>query len=110
MPPTPPPGILEPFLAAADAAASTRPEVDAEIARELMAEAAGVLHDSLALDHLDGHDLPIVVAALADDLTAPDPGAAVRARAAAVPDGDPDLHDPEGVRGAYLVAVQVLGL
>ena len=34
-------------------------------ARELMAEAAGMLHDSLALDHLDEHDLPQVVAALA---------------------------------------------
>ena len=38
MPSTAPPGILEPFLAAADAAASSRPDVDAETARELMAE------------------------------------------------------------------------
>ncbi len=110
MPSTPPPGILEPFLAAADAAASLRPDVDAETARELMAEAASMLHDSLALDHLDEHDLPQVVAALAADLTAVDPGAAVRARAAAVAEDDPALHDPDGVRGTYLVAVQVLGL
>ncbi|MBD3925540.1 hypothetical protein IEZ26_12965 [Nocardioides cavernae] len=109
MPSTPPPGILEPFLAAADAAASSRPDVDAETARELMAEAASMLHDSLALDHLDEHDLPQVVAALAADLTAVDPGAAVRDRAAAAGD-DPALHDPDGVRGAYLVVVQVLGL
>ena len=68
------------------------------------------LHDSLALDHLDEHDLPQVVAALAADLTAVDPGAAVRARAAAVAEDDPALHDPDGVRGTYLVAVQVLGL
>ena len=38
MPSTAPPGILEPFLAAADAAASSRPDVDAETAREVMAE------------------------------------------------------------------------
>ena len=107
---TPPPAILEPFLAAADAATATRPDVDAETARELMAEAAGLLHDSLALDHLDEHDLPRVVAALAADLTSADPGAAVRTRAAAVDPDDPDLHDADGVRGAYLVAAQVLGL
>lgn len=110
MPSTAPPGILEPFLAAADAAASSRPDVDAETAREVMAEAAGLLHDSLALDHLDEHDLALAVTALATDLTTADPGAAVRARAAAVADDDPDLRDPAGVRGAYLVAAQVLGL
>ena len=110
MPPTAPPAILDPFLAAADAAAASRPEVDAETARELMAEAAGVLHDSLALDHLDEHDLALAVASLAADLTAVDPGAAVRARAAAGPSGDPTPHDPDGVRGAYLVSAQVLGL
>lgn len=110
MPPTAPTEILEPFLTAADGAAASRPDVDRETARELMAEAAGMLHDSLALDHLDEHDLPLVVAALADDLTAVDPGAAVRARAAGVADGDSALHDPDGVRGAYLVSAQVLGL
>ena len=110
MPPTAPDEILGPFRAAAVAAASSRPDVDAEIAAELMAEAADMLHDSLALDHLDQHDLPLVVAALADDLTSPDPGAAVRARGAAVVDGDPAVHDADGVGGAYLVAVQVLGL
>lgn len=110
MPSTPPPAILDPFLAAADVAASSRADVDAETARELMAEAAGMLHDSLALDHLDEHDLALVVAALAADLTAADPGAALRARASAVAEEGPTLHDPAGVRGAYLVAVQVLGL
>jgi hypothetical protein len=74
-----------------------------------MSEAARVLHDSLALDHLDEHDRTVAVAALATDLVSADPGAAVRTRAADV-DAAPDLHDPDGVRGAYLVAVQVLGL
>lgn len=110
MPSTAPPEILGPFLAAADSAASSRPDVDAETARELMAQAAGVLHDGLVLDHLDDHDLPLAVSALAADLTAVDPSAAVRARAAGVADDDPDLHDPAGVRGAYAVSAQVLGL
>ena len=104
---TVPPSILEPFLAAAEAAAS-RPEVDAEIARELMTEAALMLHNSLALDHLDEHDHAITVANLAADLTATDPTEAARARAAAPL--DESLHDPEGVSGAYLVVMQVLGL
>jgi hypothetical protein len=106
---TAPSNILEPFLAAADHAAATRPEVDGAIARELMTEAAEMLHNSLALDHLDEHDHARAVASLATDLTAPDPTDAVRARATTVAD-DPDLHDPEGVRGAYLVVIQVFGL
>ena len=52
----------------------------------------------------------VATADLAVDLTAVDPGAAVRARASAVSQDDPALHDPDGVRGTYLVAVQVLGL
>ncbi len=104
---TVPPGILEPFLEAADAAAAARPEVDGDLARELMGEAAEMLHNSLALDHLDEHDLDVAVATLATALVAPDPTEAVRACAAAAPEG---VHDAEGVRGAYLVVIQVLGL
>jgi hypothetical protein len=106
---TVPPNILEPFLAAADAAAASRPEVDAEVARELMTEVAVMLHNSLALDHLDEHDHALTVSSLAADLTAPDPTEAVRARATTIA-GDTDLHDAEGVRGAYLVVIQLLGL
>ena len=108
---TVPPGILEPFLAAAQEAAAARAEVDADLARELMGEAAEMLHNSLALDHLDHldqHDLGVAVAALATALVAPDPTEAVRACAAAAP-GE-GVHDPEGVRAAYRVAIQVLGL
>lgn len=105
---TVPLSILGPFLAAADAAAASRPEVDPDVARELMGEAAEMVHNSLALDHLDEHDLGFLVAALAADLVEPDPTEAARARAAAPPDGS--VHDPEGVRRAYLVVMQVLGL
>ena len=106
---TVPSRIIEPFLAAADAAAVQRPEVDRDVARELMTEAAGVLHNSLALDHLDEHDQELAVAALAGDLVAPDPTRAVRARAATIAE-DREFHDPDGVQGAYLVVIQVLGL
>ena len=82
---TTPASILEPFLAAADAAAAARAEVDRDIARELMGEAAEMLHNSLALDHLDAHDLGIAVEALALALVAPDPTEAVRALAGAGP-------------------------
>ena len=109
MSPIVPASILEPFLAAADAAAAERPDVDRDVARELMAEAAEMLHNSLALDHLDEHDHDLAVAALAADLVALDPTEAVRARAEALAD-DPALHDADGVRGAYLVVIQVLGL
>jgi hypothetical protein len=107
---TPPVHLLEPFLAAADEAAAAREDVDAEVARELMAEAAAMLHNSLALDDLDPHDLEIVVAGLASDLVSVDPGAAVRARVAAVAEHDAGLHDPAGVQGAYLVTLAVLRL
>ena len=107
---TVPPTILQPFLESADAAAAAQPEVDADLARELMGEAAEMLHNSLALDHLGEHDLSVAVAALATALVAPDPAEAVRACAAAVADDDPTLHDAGGVRATYLVSLQVLGL
>ena len=110
MAPTVPPAVLGPFLAAADEAARLREDVDRDVSRELMEEAAVMLHNSLALDDLDPHDLAVAVEALAADLTSVDPGAAVRARAAAVRDDDPALHDAGAVRGAYLVTVAVLQL
>lgn len=107
---TPPVQILEPFLAAADAVAREREGVDADTARELMGEAATLLHNSLALDDLDVHDLEVVVAGLASALVSEDPSEAVRSRASAVRDDDPDLHDPAEVRAAYLVSASVLQL
>jgi len=97
------------FLATAEAVARARPEVDPETAREVFHEAATLLHDGLALDGLDGHDAGAVVAGLCIDLVTEEPGAAVRARARAART-DPDLHDPEGVSAAYLVAASILQL
>jgi hypothetical protein len=98
------------FLAAAEAVAQARPEVDLEMAREVFGEAATLLHNGLALDGLDGHDASAVVAGLCVDLVAEDPGGAVRARSQAALKAPGDLHDPEGVSAAYLTAAALLQL
>ena len=98
------------FLATAEAVARARPEVDLELAREVFREAATLLHNGLALDGLDEHDASAVVAGLCIDLVAEDPGAAVRARSQATLEAGGDLHDPEAVSAAYLVAAAILQL
>ena len=109
-----PPSTVDPpfdqFLATAEAVAQARPEVDVEIAREVFHEAATLLHNGLALDGLDEHDANAVVAGLCLDLVAKDPGAAVRARSQATLEIPGDLHDPEGVSAAYLIAAAILQL
>ncbi len=101
---------LDQLLVTAEAVARARPDVDLELAREVFSEAATLLDDGLALDGLDGHDASAVVAGLCVDLVAEDPGAAVRARSRAAVQDPGDLHDPEGVSAAYLVAASVLQL
>ena len=81
------------FLATAEAVAQARPEVDLEMAREVFHEAATLLHNGLALDGLDDHD-----------------AGAVRARSRAAAEDPGDLHDPEAVSAAYLVAASILQL
>ena len=98
------------LLATAEEVAKVRPEVDLEMAREVFQEAATLLHNGLALDGLDDHDAHAVVAGLCIDLVAGDPGAAVRARSRATLEAPGDLHDPESVSNAYLVAASILQL
>jgi hypothetical protein len=98
------------FLATAEAVAQARPEVDLEMAREVFHEAATLLHNGLALDGLDDHDARAVVAGLCVDLVAKDPGAAVRARSQAALKAPGNLHHPEDVSAAYLLAVVLLQL
>jgi len=98
------------FLATAEAVAQERPEVDLELAREVFAEVATVLYNGLALDGLDDHDTGAVVDGLCVLLVAPDPGAAIRARAQETQQSPGDVHDPDAVAGAYLVAAQMLKL
>ena len=98
------------FLATAEAVAAARPEVDLEMAREVFHEAATLLHNGLALDGLDDHDASAMVAGLCVDLVAEDPGAAVRARSRATLETPGDVHDPEGVSAAYLIAAALFQL
>ena len=108
------PSAVEPpfdqLLAAAEAVARHRPEVDLEMAREVFLEAATLLDNGLALDGLDEHDASAVVAGLCVDLVSADPGAAVRARSRATLEAPGDLHDPEGVAASYLVSATILQL
>jgi hypothetical protein len=110
MPPSSVGPPFDQFLATAEAVARARPEVDLEMAREVFHEAATLLHDGLALDDLDEHDARAVVAGLCVDLVTEDPGAAVRARSRTTLQHADDLHDPEGVSAAYLVAASILQL
>jgi len=98
------------LLVTAEAVAAARPEVDLEIAREVFQEAATLLHNGLVLDDLDDHDASAMVAGLCVDLVAEDPGAAVRARSRATQEAPGDLHEPDVVSGAYLVAATILQL
>jgi hypothetical protein len=98
------------FAAAASAVAAARPEVDLETARELMDEAATMLHNSLALDSLSATDAAVVVRHLAADLTAVDRSTAVLARSLAVAEDPSGLDEPGIVAETYLVCAAVLGL
>lgn len=98
------------FMTTAAAVARERPEVDLEMAQEVFAEAAFLLHNGLALDGLDDHDASAVVAGLCSDLVAADPGASIRARSKSVLVDPGDLHDPQAVSVAYLLAVGLFQL
>jgi hypothetical protein len=109
-----PPGNVRPpfdqFLATAEEVAKARPDVDPDMAREVFQEAATLLDNGLALDGLDEHDASAVVAGLCLDLVAADPGAAVRARSQATLENPGDLHDPEAVSAAFLIAASIFQL
>ena len=105
------PPFVGQFLATAEAVALARPEeVDHDLAREVFLEVATLLHNSLALDSLDEHDTQAVVDGLCTDLVAPDPGAAIRARAQATADSPGDLHEPAVVSETYLLVAALFML
>jgi len=106
--PTHPPFDL--LLAAGEEVAAERPEVDPSMVREIFEEVATLLHDGLVLDALDEHDQHLVVENLCIDLRAPDPGAAIRARADSALADPGDLHDPEEAWSAYLTTVTLFGI
>ena len=76
----------------------------------LLAEHGPDVKPDLALDGLDEHDASAVVAGLCIDLVAEDPGAAIRARSRATLETRSDVHDPEGVAAAYLIAAAIFQL
>lgn len=104
------PPLYRPLLTAAEAVIRDRPEVDADMVREIFREVVTTLHNSLVLDDLDEHDAAAVIDALCTDLVAPDPGAAVRERSRLVAEQPGDLHDPATVSAAHLVIVRLLQL
>lgn len=106
--PTHPPYDL--LLATGEQAAAARPEVDPAMVREIFEEVATLLHDGLVLDGLDEHDQRAVVELLCVDLCAPDPGAAIRARADAVLADPGELHDPEEAWSVLLTTVSLFGI
>jgi hypothetical protein len=98
------------LMTAAESVADARPDVDRDIAREIFEEAATLLHNGLVLDGLDEHDARSMVAGLSEDLVAPDPGEAIRARAHAAAEEPGDLHDAQAVAASWLVTAALFGL
>jgi hypothetical protein len=102
--------LFDQFAEAADSVARARPGVDRDVARELLLEAATMLHNGLVLDELDDHDYAAVVADLSLDLTAVDPAAAVRQRAQSTRHDTALFHDPDTVAATHLSAAATLQL
>lgn len=102
--------LFDRFAATAVAVSKARPQVDAAMVREIFDDAATMLHNGLALDHLDDHDAQIVVAELCSALTDPDPTTALMTRFYAATENPADLHDPIGVALAYENVLGILEL
>ena len=98
------------LLVTAEAVVQARPEVDPEVVHEIFLEATTMLDNGLALDGLDDHDAHAVVAGLCVDLITSDPGAAVRARAAATLATPGDVHHPDAVSASYLIVATMFQL
>lgn len=104
------PAPYDQFLRTAEDVVRARPEVPAEMVREIFEEVASMLYNGLVLDHLDEHDEWAAVRALCLDLSTADPGAAIRARARTTADAPGGWHDPAGVTAAYLTTLELFKL
>jgi hypothetical protein len=102
--------LFDQFAATAGAVAKARPQVDPAMIREIFDDAATMLHNGLALDHLDDHDAQIVVAELCAALTDADPTTALMSRFYDATEKPADLHDPIGVALAYENVLGILQL
>lgn len=101
--------LFDRFGETAAAVVEARPEVDPAMVRDIFDEAATMLHNGLALDHLDGHDADIVISELCVALTDADPTTALLTRFYAT-DQPTDLHDPTGAAVAYENVLRILQL
>jgi hypothetical protein len=102
--------IFDRFAATAVAVAKARPQVDPAMIREIFDDAATMLHNGLAIDHLDDHDAQIVVSELCAALTDADPTTALMTRFYAAIEEPATLHDAIGVALAYENVLQILQL
>ena len=102
--------LFDRFAAAAEAVAAARPQVDPSMIREIFQDAATMLHNGLALDHLDEHDAKVVVGELCTALADPDPTAALMTRFYAATEDPEGLDDPIGVALAYENVLGILQL
>ena len=86
------------------------PQADAAMVQKIFDEAATLLHNGLALDHLDDHDADIVISGLCVALAGADVTTALLTRFYAATDQPEDLHDPTGVALAYENVLRILQL
>jgi hypothetical protein len=102
--------LFDRFAETAVAVVKARPQVEPAMVQEIFDEAATLLHNGLALDHLDGHDADIVISELCVALTDADPTTALLTRFYAATEEPTDLHDPTGVALAYANVLRILQL
>jgi hypothetical protein len=102
--------LFDRFGETAVAVVKARPQVDPAMIQDIFDEAATMLHNGLALDHLDDHDADIVVSELCVAVTDEDVTTALLTRFYAATDEPNDLHDPTGVALAYENVLRILQL
>lgn len=102
--------LFDRFAATGAEVAAARPQVDPAMIEEIFGEAATLLHNGLALDHLDDHDAQVVVPELCSALADADPTTALMSRFYAATETPDGLHDPVGVALAYENVLRILQL
>ncbi|WP_270888924.1 hypothetical protein [Pedococcus sp. 5OH_020] len=102
--------LFDRFGETAVAVGKTRPQVEPAMIHDIFDEAATLLHNGLAMDHLDDHDADIVISELCVALTDADVTTALLTRFYAATDKPEDLHDPTGVAMAYENVLRILQL
>ncbi|GAA2736386.1 hypothetical protein GCM10009867_20960 [Pedococcus aerophilus] len=102
--------LFDRFDQTAVAVVQARPEADPTMIKEIFEEAATLLHNGIALDHLDDHDADIVIAGLCIALSDADVTTALLTLFYAATDEPDGLHDPAGAALAYENVLRILQL